>query len=145
MQPDRYDGGMTAGMLEIVWLPRNHVVDVLGRVGSEPLVRGFEVHADPAKGWTLNELLRLPAPGGDIIRPTHVHLQQAAGGVWMMAAHEGVLYVSQWIHGQAAHAGGYGSRPAPGLDGTPRAVAAQLATAAEQRANHHSPVWGYHL
>ncbi|UQN09399.1 hypothetical protein [Deinococcus sp. QL22] len=93
--------GMTAEFDKIVWLARGtKAVNVL--VPPDPTVNVVEPAVDPEKVWTLNGLLRSPAPAlpiPDVRLRVTVKLDQAWQGSWGMAAYEGVLYLSDWTPG----------------------------------------------
>jgi hypothetical protein len=95
---------MNTGTQEIVWLPPGSTIVTVPRpLNPETILRHAKPQPDPEKTWTLNGLLRSPAPALPTPRSipsVTVQLEQVGGGSWMMAAHEGVLYLSEWIPGR---------------------------------------------
>lgn len=104
MPPERYDDGVDTDAQRLIWLPPGStVVTVMGQIDPDETFRPAPPRIDPAKVWTLDGLmcsilppLPLPRNGSQL----QVLLQRVAGGSWMMAAHEHVLYLSQRVLGR---------------------------------------------
>jgi hypothetical protein len=87
----------------LVWLSVHETtVKVLPLSGLDDVLRMDPPLPDPDKVWTLNGLLRSPAPLLSlprILKQITLHLQRTLGGTLGLVAHQGTLYLSEWKPG----------------------------------------------